>query len=221
MACPSDERKAETREMIMAAGRKVFSTKGFHKAQIADIVREAGISTGSIYAHFRDKRDLYEQILRDNLDTLRSTLKELSQTSTPGDARERVSRWRPAFTAFFDYVDEHPDQILLLLRGGLGMGDENEELTWELLDAFASDIADDFMKWQELGYLSGVHAVLMGHVITGMCLHVALSYLKSHRFTRDEAIETLMGVTSALVFSHLTEKGRRELAGELADTGGA
>ncbi|HPC48287.1 MAG TPA: TetR/AcrR family transcriptional regulator [Deltaproteobacteria bacterium] len=212
MISPADERKAETRRMIMAAARRVFSEKGFHKAQIADIVREAGVSTGSVYAHFKDKRNLYEQIIRENLESLRVTLKELSQTNTPADARERVSRWRPAFTAFFDYVEEHPDQILLVLRGGIGMADENEDLTWEFMDAFSADIAEDFRKWEDLGFIAGANATLMGHIITGMCLHVALSYLKSRQFSRAEAIETLMQVTSAMVYSFLTRRGRSELA---------
>jgi len=211
-----EDRKAETREMIIRAGCKVFSEKGYHKAQVADIVREAGISTGSIYAHFRDKRDLYEQILRENLESLRNKLKELSQTKTPGDVRERVSMWRPAFTAFFDYVEEHPDQILLMVRGGLGM-DYDEDLAWEFFDAFATDIADDFRKWEDLGFISGVNAPLMGHIITGMCLHVALSYLKTRRFSRTEAIETLMAATYAMVSWYLTEKGKKELSGMMAD----
>jgi len=50
MPAAIEERKAETRDMIMLAARKVFSEKGYHKAQISDIVKEAGISTGSIYA---------------------------------------------------------------------------------------------------------------------------------------------------------------------------
>jgi AcrR family transcriptional regulator len=213
MASPFEDRKARTREMIIQAGRRVFGEKGFHKAQIADIVREAGISTGSVYSHFRDKRDLYEQIIRENLESLRATLKELSRTKTPGDVRERVGQWRPAFTAFFDYVEEHPEQILLVVRGGLGMEDEDEGLTWEFFSAFASDMAEDFQKWEELGYIRGVNAPLMGHIITGMCLHVALSYLKTRGFTRGEAIETLIAMTYAMVSFYLTDRGQKELEG--------
>ena len=119
MATSIEERKAETREMIVQAARKVFSEKGYHKAQIADIVKAAGISTGSIYAHFKDKRDLFEQIIRENLEVLRATLKELSQTKKPGDVRERVQQWKPAYVAFFDYVESNPEQILLIVRGGI------------------------------------------------------------------------------------------------------
>jgi AcrR family transcriptional regulator len=211
MTVALEERKAETREMIFQAARKVFSEKGYHKAQIADIVKSAGISTGSIYAHFKDKRDLFEQIIRETNEVLRARLRELSQTKRPGDVRERVQQWMPAYAAFFDYVEENPEQILLIVRGGFGVDEENDTITWEFFNAFASDIAEDFRKWEELGFIKGVNAALMGHIIIGMCLHVALSYLMEHQFTRNEAINNLLALTYAMVSMYLTDKGRAEL----------
>lgn len=211
MAHPSDERKAETRSMIFQAARMVFSEKGYHKTQIADIVKASGTSTGSIYAHFKDKRDLFEQITRETLGKLSSRLKELSETTHPGDARERVSRWRPAFEAFFDYVEENPEQVLLIVRGGFGVDEELDNTLWEFFRTFASNIAEDVLKWEELGFIDGMNAMLMGHTIVGMCIHVALGYLLDRRFTRDEAIGTLLSVTHSLVLRHLTQKGREEL----------
>ncbi|MGO9146301.1 MAG: hypothetical protein ACLQDF_08020, partial [Desulfomonilia bacterium] len=138
-------------------------------------------------------------------------LKELSQTKKPGDVRERVQQWMPAYTAFFDYVEENPEQILLIVRGGFGVDEENDTITWEFFNAFASDIAEDFRKWEELGFIKGVNAALMGHIIIGMCLHVALSYLMEHEFTRNEAINNLLALTYAMVSMYLTDKGRAEL----------
>jgi len=211
MAGPVEERKAETREIIFHAARRVFSEKGYHKAQIADIVKSAGISTGSIYAHFKDKHDLYEQILRENLDSLRARLKELSLTQDPGDVRQRIRQWQPAYIAFFDYVEANPEQVLLIVRGGFGVDEEQDMITWEFFNAFASDIAEDFRKWQDLGFIQGVNPELMGHTVIGMCLHVALSYLMDRKFTRVEAINNLIALTHAMVSIYLTEKGRAEI----------
>ena len=213
MAGATEERKAETREMIIQAARKVFSEKGYHKAQISDIVREAGISTGSVYAHFKDKRDLFTQLIQETNDILRVKLKVLSETKKPGDVRERVQQWMPAYIAFFDYVDENPEQILLFARGGFGVDEENDTFVWNFFKDFATDIAEDFRKWEDLGFIKGVNASLMGHIITGTCLHVALSYLLDRQFTRAEAINTLLSVTYAMVSMYLTDRGRAELEG--------
>lgn len=211
MSNAAEERKAQTREIIFHAASRVFSEKGYHKTQIADIVKEAGISTGSIYAHFKDKRDLYEQIVRENLDVLRNTLQELSQTKTPGDVRQRIRQWKPAYMAFFDYVEANPEQVLLIVRGGFGVDEEHDTIIWEFFNTFASDIAEDFRKWQDLGYMQGVNPELMGHTVIGMCLHVALSYLMDRKFTRVEAINNLIALTYAMISIYVTEKGRAEI----------
>jgi AcrR family transcriptional regulator len=213
MATSIEERKAETREMIIQAARRVFSEKGYHKSQIADIVREAGISTGSIYAHFKDKHDLFTQLIKETNEVLRVKLKVLRETKEPGDVRERVQQWMPAYVAFFDYVEENPEQILILGRGGFGVDEENDTFVWNLFNDFATDIAEDFRKWEDIGFIKGVNADLMGHIIIGICIHVALSYLLERQFTRSEAINTLLALTYAMVSMYLTDKGRSELKG--------
>lgn len=213
MGSSLEDRKAETRDMILQAARRVFSEKGYHKAQIADIVREAGISTGSIYAHFKDKRDLFTKLVKETNEALRMQLKVLSETKEPGDVRQRVQQWMPAYVAFFDYVEENPEQILILGRGGFGVDEENDTFIWTLFNDFATDIAEDFRKWEALGFIRGVNADLMGHLIVGSCLHVALSYLLDRQFTRTEAINTLLAMTYAMVSMYLTDKGRSEIEG--------
>jgi len=211
MGAAFEERKAETRDIIILAARKVFSEKGYHKAQIADIVKAAGISTGSIYAHFKDKRDLFEQISRVNLENLRTRLKELRQTTLPGDVRDRVQRWKQTYSTFFDYVDANPEQILMVVRGGFGVDEGHDASLWDYINLFASDIADDFSKWHQLGFIKGGNPHLLGHIIIGMCMHVAHSYLVDRQFTRNEAINNLMALNHAMFSIYLTEKGRDEL----------
>ena len=211
MSTSIEDRKAETREMIVQAASRVFSEKGYHKAQIADIVKAAGISTGSIYAHFKDKRDLFEQISRVNLENLRVRLKELRQTTLPGDVRERVQRWKQTYCTFFDYVDANPEQILMVVRGGFGVDEDHDASLWDYFNLFASDIADDFRKWQQLGFIKGGNPHLLGHIIIGMSMHVAHSYLVDKQFTQNEAINTLMALNHAMFSIYLTEKGKDEL----------
>lgn len=43
---------------ILNAARNVFSRKGFAEATTAEIAREAGVAEGTIYNHFKNKRDL-------------------------------------------------------------------------------------------------------------------------------------------------------------------
>lgn len=211
-----DERKAETRDMIMQAARKVFSERGYHNAQVSDIVKEAGISTGSIYAHFKDKRDLFAQVARENLESLRLMLREIRQTERlDDDIRGRVERMKFTYEAFFDHVDANASQFLMILRAGFGVDERYDAHTWDYFNAFAEDFGDEFRKWERLGFIKGVNASLMGHIIIGTGLHVVHSYLMDGKFTRKEAIYNLMALNQALFTTYLTEKGRKAL-GEIS-----
>ena len=49
----------EVRERIVTAALRVFGERGYHGATIADVVRESGLSVGSIYTWFKGKDDLF------------------------------------------------------------------------------------------------------------------------------------------------------------------
>jgi AcrR family transcriptional regulator len=48
----------ETRERLVAAAARVVADQGFDGARVGEIAREAGLTTGAIYAHFRSKDEL-------------------------------------------------------------------------------------------------------------------------------------------------------------------
>ena len=55
------------RQLIMEAGLKIFSQKGFHKTKIEEIAQEAGIGKGTVYEYFAGKEQLFQEILEDGL----------------------------------------------------------------------------------------------------------------------------------------------------------
>lgn len=48
----------ETRERLLTAAMKVISERGYDGTRVAEIAREAGVTTGAIYNHFDSKADL-------------------------------------------------------------------------------------------------------------------------------------------------------------------
>lgn len=56
---PLTKRAATTRAALAVAGRKVFESRGFLAARVADIVEEAGVSQGSFYNYWDSKEDLF------------------------------------------------------------------------------------------------------------------------------------------------------------------
>lgn len=57
------ERERERRrQQIMVAAKRVFSIKGFNKATMEDIAKEAELSPGTLYLYFKNKDELYASL---------------------------------------------------------------------------------------------------------------------------------------------------------------
>lgn len=58
-----DERSERSRAAILEAALQMFSRQGFRGTSIRDVAARAGVSTGSVYHHFRDKEALLSTLL--------------------------------------------------------------------------------------------------------------------------------------------------------------
>jgi AcrR family transcriptional regulator len=89
-----------TRERLVRAATRVIARDGFQKASLANVAREAGVTTGAVYSNFASKEDLFIA----TLSSLRP-LNGIDAASEPsgadgelGDrAHEVVRAWRAAF----------------------------------------------------------------------------------------------------------------------------
>src|SRR5215469_4033984 len=54
----TDAQKESRRQQILAAALRCFSRDGFHATTTADIVRESGVSQGTLYLYFATKDDI-------------------------------------------------------------------------------------------------------------------------------------------------------------------
>jgi len=79
MARTRDEALHETRRQdILAAAARVFKAKGFHLARTEDICAESGLSAGTLFRHFPDKRSMIAAIADVEFERLRSEIEQLS-----------------------------------------------------------------------------------------------------------------------------------------------
>lgn len=60
---PRQKRSIEKKNKIIDAAYKVFNERGYNNTTTVDIAKEAGIATGSVYAYFKDKKDVFIQAL--------------------------------------------------------------------------------------------------------------------------------------------------------------
>lgn len=83
------EQMAETRRrQILMGAAQVFAEKGYHKATTKEIAQTAGVSEGTIYNYFANKRELLLAMIE--LLALQS-LKSIINTQPPADPKEFIA----------------------------------------------------------------------------------------------------------------------------------
>jgi AcrR family transcriptional regulator len=96
----SEFRQAE----IIAAARKVFAEKGYIAATVDEIAALAAVAKGTVYVYFESKEQIYNAVLENDLDALRTlTLEKIAAAET---AREKISAY---INARFQYCEERRD----------------------------------------------------------------------------------------------------------------
>ncbi len=75
---------ADRERQIFAAASELVVHYGYDKTTIDDIAREAGVSKGAIYLHFKSKDDLFEALLRRELRTYAERWLELIEADPNG-----------------------------------------------------------------------------------------------------------------------------------------
>jgi len=53
-----EQKMTEKQKKILAAAQKVFFEKGFHAGSTSEIAREANVAEGTIFRHYKNKKEL-------------------------------------------------------------------------------------------------------------------------------------------------------------------
>ena len=88
------------RSDIFKAAEHVFALKGYHKATIRDIAKEAQYGTGTVYLHFKNKDTLYFALLEEKLKCLLALIKE--KVGQVKDSKKKLEIFIQESLVFFE-----------------------------------------------------------------------------------------------------------------------
>jgi AcrR family transcriptional regulator len=92
-------------ERLLAAAEHLFGERSYRRTNVADICARAGIATGSFYAHFGSKADIFAAVVRRINADLRAAMSAALEQQAADNQRARE---RAAFRAFFDLLSRRP-----------------------------------------------------------------------------------------------------------------
>jgi AcrR family transcriptional regulator len=98
----ADERPPAQR--LLAAAEELFGERSYRRTTVAGICARAGIATGSFYAHYDSKAEIFAAVVRGINADLRTAMKKALENS---DGNQRT-RERECFRVFFEMISERP-----------------------------------------------------------------------------------------------------------------
>lgn len=78
--------KLRTRQTVLEAAKRLFTERGYGEATVRDIAREAGMSTGAVFANFQDKADLFNDVLAADYEALAVRMRQAAAGEPSIDA---------------------------------------------------------------------------------------------------------------------------------------
>ena len=124
-------KSGETRQLLLQCAKKEFMEKGYSKASLRSICKEAGVTTGALYFFFQDKDDLFCSLVSDSLMRIMELIKEHQQFEE-NEAKEEIlssnhdmESERILVEVLVHEMYQNRDEMLLLVNGAQGSSLEN------------------------------------------------------------------------------------------------
>ncbi len=90
-----------TRNKLLQIALKIFSAKGYNATRLDDIAKEAGLSRGAIYWHFKNKTELFRVLHKENLERSTKLLDKIWELKIPPAAK-----LKKLMTSFLIFLEE-------------------------------------------------------------------------------------------------------------------
>jgi AcrR family transcriptional regulator/predicted DNA-binding transcriptional regulator AlpA len=189
----SDEHKRETaakrRQQIREAAGRMFLDKGFQRTTVQDITGAAGVSTGTFYLYYRNKQELFIDVIDD---LTRKTVEIIEDmASQESDFMKRIIT-----TAQF-YMDNYKSfyGIIYMLQGMIA---EAEPSALEKYVALHDQLADPIMREIRAaikrGLIRDVNPELLSRTIMGMVEFLTMFLTFKNKYTSAQAISFMIDV---------------------------
>ena len=101
------------RNAILAAATRLFSRHGFQGTVMADLSAMTGAATGTIFHHFKNKEELFIQVLED---VKESILAQFEQHRSTCPERDGLAMVQAVVTHYLHLAGSMEDQFLILHR---------------------------------------------------------------------------------------------------------
>lgn len=176
-----------TRARLLESGRLLFHKHGLHGVTTHDIAHGAEVAAGTFYLHFKNKRDLFREIVDSSVSEL---IERIDIAVEPYvEANDIAGFTRAQAEAMVEFAEEHREVIRMVFSPD----SDAAAVGSDVLQLLASTIAEGRRELLEAGVVPGdIDPGVLGQALVGMCAQV-LSWWSEDpsRVSREVLIESL------------------------------
>lgn len=190
----------ETKERLIESAKVEFLEKGYAKASLRKICADAGVTTGALYFFFKDKEDLFAEIVEPPYDGLKEILlrhfSEENKIMSEKEMYEHIEAGHAEFSAeLIHHLYADYDAFTLLLKRS--QGSRFESCVDEIVDMVEGTYQAMAEKMARLMPDKKVNSY-MRHWLTHMIID-AFIHLFTHEKNEQRALDNMVRIMDFLV----------------------
>ncbi|MBN6036246.1 TetR/AcrR family transcriptional regulator [Amycolatopsis sp. 195334CR] len=171
-------RTAERRVQLVRAAHHVFSSQGYRNTGVSDIVKEAGVSHGTFYNYFDNKRHILDDVLDTGVDFILNAVVGTDEPDDASTADELAAQFRTILTRVFDLVDREPELVQFILLDAPAIDDASLQRLLRLVRTFGATASAFLANGVRRGFLKsdldteiageGLLSLIISAILTGV-----------------------------------------------------
>jgi AcrR family transcriptional regulator len=150
-----------TRLKIIEAAMRLYAEKGYYQASAREVAREAGVSPATFYFYFRNKRELFAEMILFVIDDFKN--------ATRAEIEREENVFGRALIMFQTFYRNYPKvgEVFNQLRAGTAANDPWAKTMFKkVLDDLTGDISMKIDDAIEHGILREVDSLVLAYIMT-------------------------------------------------------
>ncbi|MFO8020788.1 MAG: TetR/AcrR family transcriptional regulator [Promethearchaeia archaeon] len=186
-----EKQRKEMRKNLISSAISVFYEKGFPDTRIKDITDNANTSVGNFYHYFKNKEQLFDEIIESLYEILLVRLREVSKLNKI----PRTSNLRNLIREYLNiFSDKEKTKAALLFAEQMGgISPKYLRKKRELLTSFKKEIYEMISRLLEIGFIRDQNTDLTSHIWQTVILESFVWWINSDKkISEEELIDNVL-----------------------------
>lgn len=179
-------RKANSRQRLLDAARKLFVERGYHATRPQDISKAAELGHGTFYLHFKDKQECFLAFVEQARAEVDAAI--VAQASSAKTLPEMVEA---VLTAIYDHAEANPGLMVTIMSDEAVISATNNRTGKTILQRWGEDWGEVIKLQAKQGLIAkDFDFAVIGQAVVG-AIHQASGYSFDRGLPRQKLVKSL------------------------------